>query len=118
MATVPTPSRHPPAPAPQLPEAAERLCVRIPTSALTLAGFRAWATSDHFPEHVRAAFLGDEVFLDLSNEEPETHVGVKTEMTRVLAGLTRELSLGKFWTLAKSSTDLPVGTRTAEQRRS
>jgi Uma2 family endonuclease len=98
MATVSTPSRRPPAPAPQPAAAAERLCVRIPTSALTLAGFRAWATSDEFPEHVRAAFLGDEVFLDMSNEEPDTHVSVKGEISRVLSTLNRELQLGKFYT--------------------
>ena len=36
----------------------DRLSVRIPVSAGTLAGFRAWALSDEFPEYVRAAFIG------------------------------------------------------------
>jgi Uma2 family endonuclease len=96
MATVPT-TPHPPAPPARADASAERLCVTIPTSALTLEGFRAWATSDAFPEHARAAFLGDEVFLDMSNEEPESHVSVKDEFTRVLSNLNRELKLGKFY---------------------
>jgi Uma2 family endonuclease len=74
-----------------------RLCVRIPTSALTLAGFRSWATSDDFPEHVRAAFIGEQIYLDLNNEDPESHVSVKTEVTRVLATLSRELKLGQYY---------------------
>ncbi len=97
MATVPSPSRRTPAAPPRPAVVVDRLCVRIPTSALTLAGFRAWATSDEFPEHLRAAFLGDEVFLDLSNEDPETHVSVKGEISRVLITLNRELQLGKLY---------------------
>lgn len=73
------------------------LWVRVPAGALTLDGFRAWATSDAFPEHLRATFIGGELFLDMSNEDPERHVGVKTEIARVLATLVRDLKLGKFY---------------------
>jgi Uma2 family endonuclease len=97
MATVPAIRRpHTPPPAP-VGSPADRLSVRIPASACTLAGFRAWATSDAFPEHVRASFLDEEIYLDMSNEDPETHVGVKTEIVRVLAALNRVLKLGKFY---------------------
>lgn len=75
----------------------DRWYVRIPTSAMTLAGFRDWATSDEFPEHIRAAFIGQEIFIEMSNEEPQTHVAVKTEITRVLATLVRDLKLGKYY---------------------
>jgi Uma2 family endonuclease len=75
----------------------DRLSFRIPTSALTLAGFRAWATSDDFPQHIRAAFINGEIFIEMSNEEMETHVAVKTEVSRVLSTLVRELKLGKFY---------------------
>jgi Uma2 family endonuclease len=71
--------------------------VRIPTSALTLQGFREWANSDDFPEHVRAAFIDNEIYLDMSNEEAEAHVGVKTEVTVVLGALVRQEKLGKFY---------------------
>jgi Uma2 family endonuclease len=64
---------------------------------LTFTGFREWATSPDFPEHVRAAFLDGEVYLDMSNEDPETHVSVKTEITAVLQPLVRSEKLGKFY---------------------
>lgn len=71
--------------------------IRLPTSAMTLAGFRAWATSDQFPEGIRAAFIGQEIFIQMSNEDLETHANVKMEVTRVLATLVRDLKLGKFY---------------------
>src|SRR5262245_57693929 len=76
----------------------EPLTLTVPAgTAASLAGFRAWATSDDFPENLRAAYLDGELFLDLSNEEPESHVSVKTEVIRVLGGLVKELKLGKFY---------------------
>ena len=77
--------------------AVDRLCFSFPVSACTLRGFRAWATSDFFPEHVRATFVDGEIFFDMSNEEPETHVAVKTEVSRVLSTLVRQHDLGKFY---------------------
>jgi Uma2 family endonuclease len=67
-------------------------------SALTLAGFRAWATSDEFPEHVRASFIEQEIYLDMSSEEPETHIRVKGEITRALLDLDPDLEHGIFYT--------------------
>jgi Uma2 family endonuclease len=64
---------------------------------MTLEGFREWATSDEFPEHVRAAFIDNEVYLDMSNEEPGAHVGVKSEISAVLYALVRQGKLGKFF---------------------
>jgi Uma2 family endonuclease len=75
----------------------DRLSFRIPTSALTLAGFREWATSDDFPQHIRAAFVGGEIFIEMSNEDLETHVAVKAEISRVLMNLNRAGKLGKFY---------------------
>src|SRR5205807_5174394 len=95
MATVPSkPRRRSPAPCP--PPQPDRLCVRIPTTALTLAGFRDWAVSPDFPEHVRAAFIDGGVYLDMSNEDPEVHVLVKDEVVRALGNLNREQKLGKL----------------------
>lgn len=75
----------------------EQWSFRIPTSAMTLAGFRAWVTSDEFPQHIRAAFIGQEIFIEMSNEEPHTHVAVKGEISRVLMNLNREQKLGQFF---------------------
>jgi len=73
------------------------LSLCLPTTALTLAGFRDWATSPEFPEHVRAAFIDGEVFIDMSNEEPELHVAVKTEVILGLGPVVRAGKLGKLY---------------------
>lgn len=70
---------------------------RIPTSAFTLAGFRAWAASDEFPEQIRAAFINEEIFIESRLEELQTHVSVKGEIIRVLANLNRKADLGTFY---------------------
>jgi Uma2 family endonuclease len=86
---------------PPCPEAltvvTDRVNLRIPESAFTHAGFRAWATSGDVPEHVRTAFIDGEVHLDMSNEEYETHILVKGEITRAIMNLNRERQLGKFY---------------------
>ncbi len=99
MATVSAQRRRRPSArkAPAVTPVPDRLSFRIPASALTLAGFRDWATSDDFPQHIRAAFIDREIFIEMSNEEPQTHVAVKDEISRVLMNLNRELKLGKFY---------------------
>jgi Uma2 family endonuclease len=98
MATVSARRRRPAAKkTPPPPVTVDRWSVRIPTSASTLAGFRDWATSDSFPEHIRAAFIGQEIFIEMSNEDLDTHVTVKSEITRVLARLVRDSKLGQFF---------------------
>ena len=63
----------------KLPEPA---CWRIPTKAMTLAGFRAWVISDQFPDKVRATFVDEEIYLDMSMEEMTTHAAVKAAICR------------------------------------
>jgi Uma2 family endonuclease len=98
MATV-TSKRRRPSPAPSPPPCArpDRFSVFIPRSAATLAGFRDWATSPQFPEHVRAAFIDGKIHIDMSNEDPEVHVVVKGEVVRVLGNLNRQERLGKLY---------------------
>jgi Uma2 family endonuclease len=79
------------------PEATEIFSVRIPVSASTFEGFREWTTSDRYPEHLRAAFIDQDFFVDMSREELETHVSVKAEVTRVLLTVNRERKLGKLY---------------------
>src|SRR3954468_14914599 len=76
---------------------ADRLSLRVPVSALTLAGFRDWSTSPEFPEHVRAAFIDQEIFLDMSNEDPELHVMVKTVFCGVLFQLNQAEKKGRLY---------------------
>jgi hypothetical protein len=97
MATVRTTRRHGAREVPPSNGATDRSCIRIPTSAMALEGFRAWALSPEFPQHGRISFLEGEIYLDVSSEALETHVAVKAELTRVLATLSRELGDGKFY---------------------
>ncbi len=71
--------------------------VRIPAAAATLDGFRAWATSDDFPERGRFSFINGELFIDMSPEESEKHNKVKVEITRVVANLNVDFDLGEFY---------------------
>ncbi len=97
MATASTKRRRSSPRACPSPEPTERLAVSVPTTALTLAGFRESATSPEFPEHIRAAFMDGEVFIDMSNEEPELHVAVKTEVILGLGPVVRAGKLGKLY---------------------
>jgi Uma2 family endonuclease len=71
--------------------------IHIPISAGTHAGFRAWVTSDKFPEKLRASFLNGEIVIDMSPEELETHNKVKGEIYGALRNLVRELDLGELY---------------------
>jgi Uma2 family endonuclease len=100
MSTVKQPVRHLDAPAIQahpVTFVTNDWTLVIPPEAFTMEGFREWATADDFPEHVRVTFLQGEIFIDMSNEEINSHVLVKTEMNRVLAALVRELDLGMYF---------------------
>jgi Uma2 family endonuclease len=81
----------------------------IPETARTLAGFRAWVKDDSFPEKLRVAFINGEIFLDMSNEELQTHVAVKDEITRCLLTLIRELDLGQFFGDGALVTNVEAG---------
>jgi Uma2 family endonuclease len=99
MATVArTPRRRPPATTPPaVSVVSDRYHLTVPPSAFTLSGFRAWVKADDFPECVRVTFIDGEIYLDMSNEELETHVAVKGEITRVLSTLVRNSKLGKYY---------------------
>jgi Uma2 family endonuclease len=71
--------------------------VSIPASAYTLAGFRAWARSDDFPERGRISFINQEILIDMSPEEIETHNKVKSTITYGLMHLNEKKDLGEFY---------------------
>jgi Uma2 family endonuclease len=81
----------------------------IPDSARTLSGFRAWVKDDSFPEKLRVAFIDGEIFLDVSNEELQTHVAVKDEITRCLLNVIREGDLGLFFGDGALVTNVEAG---------
>jgi Uma2 family endonuclease len=71
--------------------------LRIPPGATTLDGFRAWATSAEFPRRGRISFLHEELLIDMSPEEIETHAKVKDAVTRAIGNLNEELDLGELF---------------------
>jgi Uma2 family endonuclease len=100
MSTVPSPVRSratPGAQAGRLTLITDRFQLVVPPDVSTLEGFRAWATDDDFPERVRVTFLDGEVILDMSNEEINTHVALKTRLISALDVLVNSLKIGKFY---------------------
>lgn len=81
---------------PKASEAEER-ALWIPADATTFAGFRAWSSSDAFPEIGNIAYLGGELFIDMSPERLQSHNAVKTEVLRVISNLAVEDDLGKVY---------------------
>lgn len=69
----------------------------IPPTAQTLAGFRAWATSNEFPERGRISFIDQEIFIDMSPEKLEAHNKVKVEIGYVLVGVNKKIKRGEFY---------------------
>jgi Uma2 family endonuclease len=71
--------------------------IHVPASALTLDGFRAWATSDDFPERVRITFIEQELFIDMSPEELETHSKLKATVGTTICVLNNRRDLGEYY---------------------
>jgi Uma2 family endonuclease len=86
--------------------------VRVPARAMTLAGFRQWVTSDDFPEKLRASFINQEVVIDMSPEELETHNKVKTEVVGTIHRLSRELDLGELFSDGTRLSNVVAGLST------
>jgi hypothetical protein len=53
------------------------VCLRIPRNAFSLKGFREWLLSDDLPEKLRVTLVDEEIYLDMSKEEIQTHALVK-----------------------------------------
>ncbi|HMC63724.1 MAG TPA: Uma2 family endonuclease [Gemmataceae bacterium] len=83
--------------------------VSIPERARTLSGFREWVKSDEFPEKLRATFVDQEIYLDMTKERLGTHAAPKSEVSRVLLNLNRKLSLGKFYLDGVLITNVAAG---------
>ncbi len=71
--------------------------VSVPSTVFDHAGFRAWAVSPDFPDHVRATFIDGEVLLEMSPEEIETHNKVKGHVYAALLRLAEQENLGEAY---------------------
>src|SRR5688572_3938173 len=86
--------------------------IAVPPSAQTLAGFRALAVSDDFPERGRISFLDGEVFVDMSPEEIHAHGQVKLEITSAIFRLVKKLKAGQVFPDRTLLTNEAVGLST------
>jgi Uma2 family endonuclease len=86
--------------------------IHIPASAFTHDGFRAWATSDAFPERLRASYINHEIVIDMSPEELETHNKVKTKVVSRLDALNERLDLGELFSDRTLLSNLAAGLST------
>ena len=68
--------------------------IRVPGTVFSLAGFRAWAKSDDLPENVGVTFVDKQVIIDMSGEEIQAHVLVKTAIYGGLFPLIAETDRG------------------------
>ena len=89
----------------------ERL--RIPVETHTLAGFRAWALSDAFPETGRIDFLAGDVEVDVSPEDLHTHGTVKVAITAALHWLVADGDLGEVF-VDRTRVSSPAADLSAE----
>ncbi len=68
--------------------------VKVPSSALSLDGFRKWAHSPKFPKRGKISFVSDEVYLDMSPEEIRSHLSVKGDVFGALWSFCRLTNVG------------------------
>lgn len=71
--------------------------LRIPRQVRDLAGFRAWAASDSFPERGRIDYLAGRIEVEMSPEELNTHGLVKSEIGAVLHFLVTRTGRGEIY---------------------
>jgi Uma2 family endonuclease len=71
--------------------------VHIPAEVIgKLSGFRAWVTSDEFPEKWRVSFLNGAILFEMT-EETETHNKVKVEIQSTLVAINKKHHLGTVY---------------------
>ena len=71
--------------------------VTVPNVAFEHAGYRAWVTSDAYPEGVSTTFVNGEVLVDMTPESIEAHSKVKEAVTVALGVFVREHDLGEVY---------------------
>jgi Uma2 family endonuclease len=73
--------------------------ITVPTRATaSLNAFRKWAGDPSLPEKTKVSYFRGEVWVEMGKEQIFSHVRVKTEFTRVLANIAKELKLGMYLT--------------------
>lgn len=86
--------------------------ITVPVTACDHAGFRAWATSDDFPQRGRISFLDQAILIDMSPEELETHNKVKTTVTSGVYVITDKDESGTLYSDRTLVTNIQAGLST------
>lgn len=84
----------------------------VPASAWTMAGFRAWAKSNSFPNRGEVSFVKGEVDIDMSPENYEVHNSLKSAVSSSIYFLVQQHDLGLFFSDRFLFTNEPVGIST------
>ena len=71
--------------------------VWMPAGSMSLEEFREWTSSDGFPENGKIAYLGKEIFIDMSPERLTSHGSVKTAVYATVAHMVIRKKKGKFY---------------------
>ncbi len=71
--------------------------LRLPAAARTLAGFRAWAHSDDYPEFGRICFINGNIHIDMSPDELETHNKVRGAIDFGITTVNKQDKLGEYF---------------------
>jgi Uma2 family endonuclease len=71
--------------------------INLPSWVVDLDSFCEWVESDDVPEKLRVWYLKGEVWIDMSQEQVNTHVLLKTSIFIVLGGLVNAARLGRFY---------------------
>ena len=82
--------------------------ISIPAQAHTLAGFRAWALSEEVPEKLPLTFIRGKVYIDMSQEEIQTHALVKTSVGVGLSQLSEQIDFGHIFINDVLVTNVPA----------
>jgi len=72
--------------------------IKIPMSLCSLAEFRAWASSDGFPQRGRIDYIAGRIEVDMSPEDLFCHGALKVELIRVLSQRVKRDKLGHLFT--------------------
>ena len=71
--------------------------VIVPDAAFDHTGYRAWVTSDAYPERVRTTYVRGEVLVETSPESIEAHNKVKAAVTAALVSFVQAHDLGEVY---------------------
>ncbi len=69
----------------------------MPAGSMTLAQFRKWTWSPSFPDTGNIAYLGKEIFVDMSPERLQSHGCVKTAVSGTVIPLVLKRKMGKIF---------------------